>query len=288
LLNDAFLALAPLADSEAGDGQLTSILILAVIQGLTEFLPVSSSGHLVLGREALGLHSISGALVTIALHVGTLLAVLVVYGRDLLGVLRRALTGRPRDLLMIALGSVPAAAVGLGLGDRLDVLFESPQVAAWGLLATALILVAGDLFRRRRELAGAVEGDSGLPPGSLNVSPGQALLIGVAQAFAIVPGVSRSGSTICAGLVLGHSATDAARFSFLLSLPVIGGAALLELKGLGQVDSGTVGDLLLGLVVSGLVGLAALRLLLVALRRGSLPWFAAYCATVSALWFALG
>ncbi|QDU67399.1 undecaprenyl-diphosphate phosphatase [Engelhardtia mirabilis] len=266
-----------------GEGQLLAVVILAVVQGLTEFLPVSSSGHLVLGREALGLHAIEGAVITIALHVGTLIAVLAVYGRDLLGVLRDAISGRPRDLGMILLGSVPAAVVGIGAGDALDGIFDSPVLAASGLLVTALILITGDVFRKRRELIGMPEEELGL-----NVGVWAALFIGTFQALAILPGISRSGATICAALMVGLSAPRAARYSFLLSLVSVGGAALLEFSDVEQIDGRTMIDLGIGVAVSAAVGLLALRLLLVALRRGSFPWFAAYCATISALWFALG
>ena len=278
----AILAATPA--EAAADGQLAEVAVLAVVQGLTEFLPVSSSGHLVLGRAVLGVDTIDGALITIGLHVGTLLAVLAVYGRDLLAVLRETLAGRPRDLGLILLGSVPAAVVGIGAGDRLDELFESPNIAAVGLLATAVILVTGDVFRRRRELAGEDELDA---PG-LGIGVGAALFVGVFQALAILPGISRSGATICAGLVVGLSAPRAARYSFLLSLVAVGGAALLELRDVESLDGAAATALGVGIAVSAVVGLAALKLLLVALRRGSFPWFAAYCTLVAALWFALG
>ena len=265
----------------ASEDDLWSVLGLAVLQGLTEFLPVSSSGHLVLGRELFGLRSIDGVLITVALHVGTLVAVLGVYGRDLLKLVADAFGGRPRELGLIVLGSLPAAAVGLGLGDVLEPLFESPNVAAGGLLATALILMVGESARRRM-------GDPVSSEVENTIGWGTALTIGCAQALAICPGISRSGSTIAAGLLCGLHAPRAARFSFLLSLPAVGGAALLEAKDLESLPSGEIRDLTLGLVVSAVVGLLALKLLLVALRRGSFPWFAAYCTLAGGSWFLFG
>ena len=277
MIDATLLAVVDASANDAGDRW--ALLALAVLQGLTEFLPVSSSGHLVLGRELFGFRAIDGVLVTIALHLGTLVAVLGVYGRDLLTILRDALGGRPRELGLVVLGSVPAAVVGIGAGDALDALFESPDVAAGGLLATAAILLAGEAARRRRA-------ESAGEPAPLGA--GAALAIGVAQALAICPGISRSGSTISAGLLLGQPADRAARFSFLLSLPAIGGAALLEAADLDGLPGEELGDLALGLVVAAVVGLLALRLLLVALRRGSFPWFAGYCALAGLTWFLFG
>ncbi|MEO0649814.1 MAG: undecaprenyl-diphosphate phosphatase [Planctomycetota bacterium] len=274
------VAMLPL-DSEGGS--LTALLALAVLQGLTEFLPVSSSGHLVLGRELFGLESIEGVLITVALHLGTLVAVLGVYGRDLLAVLRNAIGGQPRELGLILLGTLPAAAVGLGFKDALEPFFEAPDVAAGGLLATAAILLAGEAARRRRAADPVDPGSTEMP-----LPVWVALAIGCAQALAICPGISRSGSTIAVGLLCGLSADRAARFSFLLSLPAVGGAALLEAKDLSGVAPGELRDLGLGLIVSAIVGLAALRLLLVALRKGSFPWFAGYCALAGLTWFLFG
>jgi undecaprenyl-diphosphatase len=288
-VSSPWAAAAGLAHAAAGgevaagsdvDGDLVALLILAVVQGLTEFLPVSSSGHLVLGRELLGLRSVGGTLVTIALHVGTLVAVLVIYGRDLWGVLRELLAGRPREFLMIVLGSLPAAAVAFALGSRLDQLFESPDLAAGGLLVTAAALFGAHRLRRRREAAAP-----GARATAVEVGPFQALGIGLAQAVAILPGVSRSGSTIAAGLVCGLDAERAARFSFLLSVPAVGGAALLELRHLDGLPEGTLGRLGLALVVSAVVGVLALRLLLLALRRDSFVWFSAYCLGLALAWF---
>ena len=261
--------------------EMGEVALVAVLQGVTEFLPVSSSGHLTLGRAIFGVEGIDGALLTVALHVGTLVAVLAVYGRDLVGVLKRAIGGAPRDLGLILIGSVPAAAVGLTLGDFFERTFESPNVAAVCLLVTAVWLVLGDRARSKDAETGATAGLDGL-------GVGQAIAIGAAQAVAILPGISRSGSTIATGLLLGLETTLAARFSFLLSLPAVGGAALLEVGGLSSVDRGTGLVLLAGIAISALVGVAALRGLLLALKRGAFGVFAAYCAVLGLAWLVFG
>ena len=259
------------------DAAWPEVIVLAVLQGLTEFLPVSSSGHLTLGRAAFGVEEIGGTLLTVALHVGTLLAVLAVYGKDLVAVLREAVSGSPRELLLILLGSVPAAVVGLGFSDFFHATFERPAVAAACLLVTAVWLVVGDLARRRGEADHVTR-----------VTAVQALAIGCAQAAAIMPGISRSGATIATGLLVGVEARAAARFSFLLSLPAVGGAALVELGDLGGESRGTLMVVLVGMVVAAAVGVLALRLLLVALRKGAFGWFAAYCAALGAAWLLFG
>jgi len=251
---------------------------LALIQGLTEFLPVSSSGHLVLSQKALGLDE-PALTIDVALHLGALLAVLVVYRADLLALLRDVLRGSFREVAVLVVASLPAAAVGIGARESLVSVFEEPVWAAWGLLVTAAILLVGEKARRSRAAADAPadpESDRGRTPGF-----GVALLIGTAQALAIWPGISRSGATIAVGLLCGLSPTRAARFSFLLSIIVIVGAAVLELPRLfeGTVEGGA-GPILWAALFAGFVGWGALRLLLAFLSRGAFAWFAVYCTAL--------
>ena len=275
------------------------VTLLAVLQGLTEFLPVSSSGHLVLMESLLEVRG-GGLLLPVALHVGTLLAVLLVYRESVASTVRDVLQGRPRYAALLLLGSVPAGLAGVLLEQWFSERFSDTRSAALGLLGTALILVLSDLARRRR--ATAVH-----QRGSPRVA--DALCIGLAQAVAILPGVSRSGSTIGAGLALGLAPAEAARFSFLLSLIAITGAGMLEASVLlrgedlqapgvpllawGVLVSAVVGWIALrlllawGVLVSALVGWAALRMLLALLARGVLLWFAAYCAALGAAFLLL-
>ena len=254
------------------------VVLLAVIQGLTEFLPVSSDGHLVLLGSMLGVAD-GGLLVPVVLHLGTLLAVLAVYRQSVVDVLKDLLGGKPRYALLVLLGSVPAGVVGVAFEDWFEERFKEPRTAAWGLLATACILLASEILRRRHKQAPRAD-----------IRPLDALVIGSGQALAILPGVSRSGSTIGAGLGLGIVPSEAARFSFLLSLVAVGGAVLLESrKLLGAEDPAApgVGVLALGVAVSAAVGWCALRLLLTFLERGILRWFALYCAVVGTAYLLL-
>ena len=254
---------------------LIQVLILAVVQGLTEFLPVSSSGHLVLVGSQLGIEE-PGLFLPILLHLGTLAAVLVVYRRDVLELLVGLTRGKWREPLLIVLATLPAVVVGLFLKDTIESAFGEARSAASCLLATAVILFAGDAARRRRANK-EIDGRSEL-------SALDAFVIGCAQAVAILPGISRSGSTISVALLLGLRADRAARFSFLMSIPAICGATLLEVKDLFEtgMDGLSLGVPLLGLLVSALVGWASLVWLLAFISKGAFRWFAAYCAIVGA------
>ena len=243
--------------------------LLAIVQGLTEFLPVSSSGHLVLTQAALDVKAAPLA-VDIALHVGTLVAVLSVYRSAVLGMLKEVARGELRETLLLGLATVPVAVVGLLFKDEIEQAFGSPRMASFALLGTAVILTLGDWGRRRN----ADEGSS------LNerLTLSAALLIGIAQCLALLPGISRSGATISAGLLLGLSPAFAARVSFLLSIPAIAGAAILSWPKLDGELSANTSALLVAMLVAALVGWGALRFLLRFLNRGAFVWFALYCA----------
>ena len=254
---------------DASSPDLLSLLVLGVIQGVSEFLPISSDGHLVLAQTALALEGPHLAL-DVALHLGTLGAVLLVFRNDLLDVLRRALAGERRELGLLVLGTLPAAVIGVGLRSTIEPLFSSGVAAALGLFATAGFLLAGESFRRRRAARGAV---------ARPIDARLALLIGAAQALAILPGVSRSGSPIATALMRGADGAAAARFSFLLSVPAVGGAVLLEVPDLVR-DGGFGGELALAVAVTFAVGVLALRVLLAFLGRGAFFWCALYCVAL--------
>lgn len=228
---------------------MLEILLLAVVQGLTEFLPVSSSGHLVLLQSMLGSHE-GDLFLDVVLHTGTLGSVLVVYRREVLRLLRLDAAARGY-LLALAVGTLPAVAVGLLLKDAVEAVFASPVYAAVGLLLTGIVL----LSTRAAQAAQGTEAAWEPRPVALP----RALVIGCAQAVAICPGISRSGSTIAASLWLGLPRAEAARFSFLLSVPAIGGALLLHLlDGEFTTRTGPLG-LLLAACLAFLVGLLAIR-----------------------------
>lgn len=254
----------------SGEGDLFGrYSLLAIVQGLTEFLPVSSSGHLVLTQAALDVEAAPLA-VDIALHVGTLVAVLIVYRTAVLSLVKDLARGEFKETLLLGLATVPVAFVGLLFKDEIEHAFGSPRMASFALLGTAVILTLGDWGRRRNSDKVSAEDD--------RLTAGAALLIGTAQCLALLPGVSRSGTTIAAGLLLGLSPAYAARVSFLLSIPAIAGAAILSWPKLdGELSANPVA-LAGAMLVAAVVGWIALRFLLRFLNRGAFVWFALYCA----------
>jgi undecaprenyl-diphosphatase len=263
-------------------------LVLGVVQGFTEFLPISSSAHLVLVPFVLGWET-PGLPFDVAVHVGTGLAVVAYFWRELLGLgigSVRTLAGRGDDhdranaklTLLLALGSVPAAVAGLFLQGFVEGLTDRPDLVAAFLLGTAAILILGEEIYRRR---GALETRD-----MTQVGPVDTILVGMWQALAIIPGISRSGSTITGGILRGLSRDAAARFSFLLGLPAIVGAAIIELPDLTAVEPATV---VAATAVSAATGFAAIAFLLRYLRTRTMRPFAAYCVVASAvalaIWF---
>lgn len=247
-----------------------NMILLAVVQGLTEFLPVSSSGHLVLFQHFLGARE-GDVFFDIILHVGTLGSVLAVYRREILRLLK---LDRPALMYVgsLVLGTLPAVFFGLLFKDKIEALFHSPMFAACGLMVTAAILFT-------TKLAGSAE-PLPEPWEPKAPAPGRALLIGLAQACAIVPGISRSGSTIATALWSGLPRAEAARFSFLLSIPAISGALLLQLMDGQEANPGeTVKLVLAGLVAFG-VGLLAIRWTAVAVVQAHFWKFGFYCLGV--------
>jgi len=257
------------SDGALATSETQSVLLLAVMQGLTEFLPISSSGHLVIGRELLGMHEASLVL-DVALHVGTLLAVVAAYWRDVRELLLDLLRGRFKFLLWLIVATIPAGLVGVFFKDFFESAFQSTRAAGCGLLATAALLTFGEWQRRRH---GALE-----PAREATLF--DAVCIGCVQALALIPGISRSGSTISAGFARGFDARSAARLSFMMSLPAIAGAAVLATPDALEEGFGSLSPTLVlsAMGVAALVGWASLKLLLVALAKGAFRWFAAYCA----------
>jgi undecaprenyl-diphosphatase len=239
--------------------------ILGAVQGLTEFLPVSSSGHLVLFQRIFGMKE---NLLTfdIALHLATMLAVIAVFWKDILGILKKPF-GRMTWLLVI--GTFPAVFVGLTLKKAVEGLFEGGQTLGLEFIATGIVLWFVESVRT---------GKKNLD----RTSPFDALWIGVAQAVAILPAVSRSGLTIAGALFRGLNREFAAKFSFLLSIPAILGAAVLDVPDALQTirSSGTVGvpaaSLIIGVLTALVFGFVAIKWMLQILTRGSLRGFAVY------------
>lgn len=249
-------------------------VVLGLVQGLTEFLPVSSSGHLVVVPALAGWDDPSIGF-DLLLHVGTLLAVLVYFRADLAR-LARGLFGRSDDVaadrrmvLYLGAATVPAAVAGLGFEDFFEDLFDEPLWVCLFWVVTAVILVGGE----RLHQAAA--------PRAMTF--GTAMLIGSAQAVALAPGISRSGATIAVGLALGLPRLEAARFAFLLAIPAIGGGALTLIPDVLDGTFDLTGSVLAGFVVAAASGYVAVSALLRLVRTRSLAPFALYLVVVAPL-----
>ena len=239
-------------------------IILGIIQGLTEFLPISSSGHLVLVQEILGLE-LPGNDFEILLHLGTLCSILVVFFKDIKNILLTVSSKETqRFILMIFIGTLPALIIGLGLKDLIAELFDNLLVVGFALIFTGLTLISSFYFNRQKN----------------EYSIFRSFLIGIAQAVAIIPGISRSGMTISCALLLGLDSKQAAKFSFLLAIPVIGGAGLLMITDIETASSIDFSTLMGGLFSSFFIGVVALKWLLAWLEDGKFHYFGIYCLLI--------
>lgn len=251
-------------------------ILLGLVQGLTEFLPISSSGHLTLFGNLLRVDDSGKVLFFVLLHVATLLSVVVYFFRDLIRL-------RVRDLVMLAIGTIPALIVGLFAKDLIESLFSMPAIVSVMLMVTGAINIAAD----KKIAHDLKKNDSEKPEKESFEAPGwkQSLLIGCAQAAAIIPGISRSGSTVAAGVFQDVPRRRAFTFSFMLSIPAILGAAVLELKDyFSQTSSLTLSTAeLLGLGVAFLAGLLSLSLFSIVIKKAQLRWFGYYAILVGIL-----
>lgn len=254
-------------------------LILGAVQGFTEFIPISSSGHLVLVPEVLGWDP-AGLSFDVLLHVGSLLALAVYFRADLMRIARSLVSGEAEGrhlLLLLAIGTIPAAVAGFALEDFFETRFGDAPTTALSLILTALILIAAEQMVRRRR-------SEGRPLDELGVLDAGG--VGAAQAFSILPGISRSGSTIAAGLALGMSRETAARFAFLLAIPALLGAAILKLPDLGADPIG-LGAALVGFLASAVSSYLAIAGLIHYLRSRTLYPFAIYCLVAAPIFYLL-
>lgn len=248
-------------------------IIWGLVQGLTEFLPVSSSGHLVVVPAFLNELGIDigqpSLAVSAVLHLGTLAAVMGYYRRDIARVVRFRTDAEGRKIVMlVGIGTIPAL-IGLPLESRLEEFQATVSNVGWTLMATGAILLVGQrLATGTRDMADGKARD--------------AVVVGVAQALALIPGISRSGITISAGNGRGFEPFQAARYAFLLGIPAIAGAGLTQIPEV--IDAGGFGiELIVGLVVAAISGYAAIAVLLSAIRRIGLNPFAFYCLAAGLL-----
>lgn len=255
--------------------ELTDAVVLGIIQGLTEFLPVSSSGHLELGKAILGDQSIpkESLLFTVVLHFATALSTMVVFRKDIAdlvtGILKFQWNEDLQFALKIVLSMVPAACVGLFFEDQLEQLFGGNiMFVGFMLIVTAVLLILADKARDTTK----------------GVSYNNAFLIGIAQAIAILPGISRSGATISTSVLLGNDKTKAARFSFLMVVPLILGKIAKDLlSGDLSYESSTFTPLAIGFVAAFISGLFACTWMIALVKKSKLTYFAIYCIIVGVI-----
>jgi undecaprenyl-diphosphatase len=256
------------------------VIVLAVVQGVTEFLPISSSGHLILASWLFDWPD-QGIVFDAAVHVGTLVAVVIYFRRQWMQLISGLASDQPVEVddsgatlkartlaILIIVGTIPLAIGGLLAKDSVEAIFRTPETVGWLLIVTAIALVAGELFgKRARRLD--------------DIGKYEAWIIGAAQILAVLPGVSRSGLTMVAGLGFGMTRAAAARFSMLLATPAIAGAGLLiaidALTGTEDVDWGSAA---LGAVLSAITAYFVIAGLMKLLKSGSFRPFIVYCAVV--------
>lgn len=247
-------------------------IILGLIQGLTEFLPVSSSGHLVIGQVLLGLNMEDSLTFTVIVHGATVLSTIVVFFSEIMSILKGGLKFEYNDstkyILKILLSMIPVLFVGLLFKDKVEALFDGNlRFIGFMLLITATLLALSSLIKRKS---------------TKKIPYLDAFIIGIAQAFAVIPGISRSGATIATGILLGNNREEVARFSFLMVLlPIIGANLLDILKYEGSTTSGISPWILLtGFLAAFISGLIACKWMINIVKKGKLYYFAIYCAII--------
>ncbi|MBH31981.1 MAG: hypothetical protein CMG71_08400 [Candidatus Marinimicrobia bacterium] len=242
-------------------------LLLGAIQGATEFLPVSSSGHLVLMANWLNA-DLPGFAFEVVVHLGTLLSILIVFRNDLISILSKVFKkGELGEISSIAVATVPTALIGLFFKSDIEPVFSTISIVGWCLLFTGLLL-------------GSTWCIKGSQPRDITLV--SALIIGLAQAAALLPGISRSGITIVAALWLGISNREAGRFSFLIAIPTLIGSGLLTMRDIVFIGSNEVSGIILSTAFTSafVIGLGALKVLLGLLESGKLYLFSIYCILI--------
>lgn len=278
---------------------LIEALFLAVVQGVAEFLPISSSGHLAIFKNVFGVNTDTGLLYDVMLHVGTLAAVFIVYWKDIWELVREGFaiigaafsnvfkffanlfsknkkeykqvinTPYRRFVMLVIISTIPTGVLGILLSDIIESASTTLLVPGICLLITSLLLYISEKVPEKDF-------------NESNTSYGKGLIIGIVQGFATLPGISRSGSTITAGLFCGLERSFAVKYSFILSIPAILGAAVLELKDFNEISVGSVElvNYIVGMVVAAVVGYICIRWLLVLVKNKKFKYFSIYCFVV--------
>ena len=251
-------------------------LVLGLVQGLTEFLPVSSSGHLAIGKALLGVEPAGDLVFEVTVHAATVLSTIVVFRKEiwklLCGLFKWKYNDETDYIAKLCVSMIPVFVVGMLLKDKVESAFSSMLVVGLSLVVTAMLLVFSDWMARRKAVGKEYRN---------GISFWQALVVGVGQAFAVLPGLSRSGTTISTGLLCGVKREKMAQFSFLMVLVPILGESFLDLVG-GETAASSTGmlPLLIGFVAAFLSGLFACRVMIALVRKAQLKWFGLYCALV--------
>ena len=251
-------------------------LILGVIQGLTEYLPVSSSGHLAIGANLFGLSGEENLTFTVAVHVATVLSTIVILWKEIVWLFTDLFKFKWNEgtkyIVNILISMIPVAIVGFFFKDKVEAIFGSGLLVVGICLMVTAALLAFSYYAKPRQRE--------------HISPWHAFVIGIAQACAVLPGLSRSGSTIATGLLLGNKKEKLAQFSFLMVIPPILGEALLDVKdmaevGVSQAMAGiSTLSLAVGFVAAFVCGCLACKWMINIVKKGKLIWFAVYCAVV--------
>lgn len=253
-------------------------LILGIIQGLTEYLPVSSSGHLAIGANLFGLSGEENLTFTVAVHVATVLSTVVILWKDIVWLFKDLFKFQWNEgtkyIVNILISMIPIAIVGFFFKDKVEEVFGSGLLVVGICLLVTATLLAFSYFAKPRQRE--------------KISPLHAFIIGIAQSIAVLPGLSRSGSTIATGLLLGNKKERLAQFSFLMVIPPILGEALLDVKDMAEMGVETamsglsVTALVVGFLAAFIFGCFACKWMINIVKKGKLIWFAVYCAVVGA------
>lgn len=253
--------------------------VLGLIQGLTEYLPVSSSGHLTIGATLFGLNGEENLAFTVAVHVATVLSTIVILWKEIVWLFKDLFKWQWNEgtkyVVNILISMIPVAIVGFCFKDQVEEIFGSGLMVVGVCLLITATLLAFSYWAKPRQRE--------------NISPIHAFIIGIAQAVAVLPGLSRSGSTIATGLLLGNKKERLAQFSFLMVIPPILGEALLDTKDMVEVGVSNamaglpVGSLIIGFITAFIFGCLACKWMINIVKKGKLIWFALYCAIVGIL-----
>jgi len=241
--------------------------ILGVVQGIAEFLPISSSGHLVIMQSILGIEQ-PGNTFEIIVHLGTLASIIVVFFKDIKKIVSLSYKNKNRKFIYcIIIGTLPSIFVGLGFKNQIQSLFENVFAVGIALIFTGLFLFLSRYIKEQDK----------------ELSIAKATIIGLSQSVAIIPGVSRSGMTITFALLLGLSSKEAAKFSFLLAIPVILGAGLITMMDINNGFSISMDTVLIGFFTSFITGILSLKWLLKTLEKGEFYYFGLYCIVLGVI-----